>query len=53
MKKWDTAAGILLIQESGGLISDSSGNPDCLNSDTLVFSNPKCFKHLLKAVTDS
>jgi myo-inositol-1(or 4)-monophosphatase len=48
VSSWDSAAGILLIQESGGLISDSSGNPDCLNSDTLVFGNPKCFKPLLK-----
>ena len=48
VKSWDTAAGILLVQESGGLISDSSGNPDCLDSDTLVFGNPKCFKSLLQ-----
>jgi myo-inositol-1(or 4)-monophosphatase len=48
-KSWDTAAGILLVQEAGGLVSDLSGNPDCLNSDTLVYSNSKCFKNLLKA----
>ena len=48
VKSWDSAAGILLVQESGGLISDSSGNPDCLDSDTLVFGNPKCFKSLLQ-----
>ena len=39
VKSWDTAAGILLVQESGGLISDASGNPDCLDSDTLVFGS--------------
>lgn len=48
VKSWDSAAGILLVQESGGLISDSAGNPDCLDSDTLVFGNPKCFKSLLQ-----
>lgn len=48
---WDVAAGILLIQEAGGLISDRQGNPDCLNSDTLVFGNAKCFKQLLKLST--
>ena len=52
MQKWDTAAGILLVQEAGGLISDSSGNPDCLDSDNLVFSNPRCFKQLLKVVSE-
>lgn len=45
---WDSAAGILLVQEAGGLVSDVKGNPDCLNSHSLVFGNPKCFKALLK-----
>lgn len=48
VKPWDSAAGILLIQEAGGLVSDLSGNPDCLQSDTLVYGNAKCFKSLLK-----
>jgi myo-inositol-1(or 4)-monophosphatase len=52
MQKWDTAAGILLVQEAGGLISDASGNPDCLDSDTLIFANQKCFKQLLKVVSE-
>ena len=46
--QWDIAAGILLVQEAGGLISDHHGNPDCLHSNKLVFANPKCFKPLLK-----
>jgi len=53
MNQWDVAAGILLIQEAGGLISDSAGNPDCLNSDSLVFGNAKCFKDWLKLVSKS
>lgn len=53
MSQWDVAAGILLIREAGGLISDSSGNPDCLESDDLVFSNNKCFKAWLKLVSKS
>lgn len=51
VQKWDVAAGILLVREAGGFISDASGNPDCLDSSTLVFSNAKCFKPLLKAVS--
>lgn len=50
MHQWDVAAGILLIREAGGLISDTSGNPDCLESRDLVFSNAKCFKPWLKLV---
>ena len=49
IQKWDVAAGILLIREAGGLISDDAGNPDCLESPTLVFANPKLFKPLLQA----
>jgi len=51
MNQWDVAAGILLIREAGGLISSSSGNPDCLDSDDLVFSNSNCFKNWLKLVS--
>ena len=47
---WDIAAGALLVQEAGGLISDHQGNPDCLQSNQLVFSNAKCFKPLLKVL---
>ncbi|MDC1436139.1 inositol monophosphatase [Gammaproteobacteria bacterium] len=50
IKQWDVAAGILLVQEAGGLISDHQGNPDCLQSDKLVFANAKCFKPLLKVL---
>ncbi|MEX2365056.1 MAG: inositol monophosphatase family protein, partial [Pseudohongiellaceae bacterium] len=50
VQKWDVAAGILLIQEAGGLVSDARGNPDCLDSDTLVFANPRCFKQLIRLI---
>lgn len=50
IKQWDVAAGILLVQEAGGLISDHQGNPDCLQSNQLVFANAKCFKPLLKVM---
>jgi myo-inositol-1(or 4)-monophosphatase len=45
---WDSAAGMLLVQEAGGLISNTQGDPDCLYSDSLVFGSPKCFKTLLQ-----
>ena len=53
IKQWDVAAGILLVQEAGGLISDHQGNPDCLQSNQLVFANPKCFKPLLKVLNSN
>lgn len=50
IQQWDVAAGILLVREAGGLISDAAGNPDCLESSTLVFANAKLFKPLLQTV---
>jgi len=50
MNLWDVAAGILLVREAGGFISDKSGNPDCQDAESLVFSNSKCFKEWLKLV---
>ncbi|MBT8147502.1 MAG: inositol monophosphatase [Gammaproteobacteria bacterium] len=41
------SAAALILQEAGGLLSDTKGNP-ALSGDRLVFGNPKCFKQLLK-----
>jgi myo-inositol-1(or 4)-monophosphatase len=50
---WDSAAGILLVQEAGGFVSDLKGNPDCLHSDELVYGNPRCFKALLQLTSSN
>lgn len=50
LSKWDIAAGILLIRESGGLISDFNGGNSYLESGNIVAGNPKCFKGLLQTV---
>jgi myo-inositol-1(or 4)-monophosphatase len=42
------AAGRIILQETGGLISSMDGNPEPSESQRLVYGNPKCFKHLLK-----
>jgi len=50
LSQWDIAAGVLLIRESGGLISDFAGGNDFLESGNIVAGNPKCFKGLLQTV---
>ena len=50
MQEWDIAAGALLVQEAGGLVSDFKGGNDYLNSGNIVAGNPKCFKALLQTV---
>ena len=47
---WDMAAGILLIQEAGGLCSDFTGGHDFLSNGNLVTANPKLFAEILKTI---
>jgi myo-inositol-1(or 4)-monophosphatase len=47
---WDIAAGALLIQEAGGLISDVQGTENYLESGHVVTGNPKIFKSLLQTI---
>lgn len=48
---WDIAAGSLLVQEAGGLISDFKGGDAYLNEGDIVASAPKIFKSLLVALS--
>jgi myo-inositol-1(or 4)-monophosphatase len=40
LNPWDVAAGALLIEEAGGVVSDWSGGPDYLSGDILAGSPP-------------
>jgi len=51
--KLSTAAAALIIQEAGGLLTDTKGSPDFFESDFLVFGNPRCIKQLLKISASS
>jgi len=48
---WDIAAGILLIQEAGGLVTDFKGGHSCLTSGEIVAANPKCLKIMLNIIS--
>ena len=50
VKLWDVAAGLLIAQESGALISNFNGDPKYLESDHFVCSTPKVYKSILKSV---
>ncbi|THF66069.1 inositol monophosphatase [Pseudothauera nasutitermitis] len=47
---WDMAAGVLLIQEAGGLVSDLAGESDYLTTGNLVAGSPKIFAQILPIV---
>ena len=50
LKPWDCAAGILLIIEAGGLVSDFGGGHDYFVSGNVAAGNPKILKALLQAI---
>lgn len=49
LSEWDVAAGILLVQEAGGLSSDFEGKEN-ITSGSVVAGNPKILKALLKKI---
>jgi myo-inositol-1(or 4)-monophosphatase len=51
LNPWDIAAGCLLIQEAGGLVSDFAGEENFLQSGNVVAGNPKVFVQLLQTIT--
>jgi len=51
LKLWDIAAGVLLIQEAGGLVSDFKGGNTHLETGHVVCGTPKVFKGLIQATS--
>jgi len=51
LKPWDFAAGVLLIQEAGGVVTDFSNNHDYHTTGNIVCGNPKMHRALLDKIT--
>lgn len=50
LSAWDLAAGALLIQEAGGLVSDFGGGHDYMDTGNLVAGSPKVFKGIVQTI---
>jgi len=50
LSPWDMAAGVLLIQEAGGLVSDLAGETDFMTTGNVVAGTPKIFGQLLPII---
>ncbi len=50
LQEWDMAAGVLLIQEAGGVCTDFSFNNDYLQTGNLVTGNPKMHQMMFKLI---
>jgi len=48
LKNWDIAAGILLVREAGGFVSDFSSRDRVMHSGDVVAANPSLHAELLK-----
>jgi len=47
---WDVAAGMLMVQEAGGIVTDLGGNPPSLTAGSFVAGNPAMHAWLLQTV---
>lgn len=47
LNTWDIAAGVLLIQEAGGLVSDMEGGHSYMETGNIVASNNQLYKSLI------
>lgn len=48
LKPWDVAAGILLVQEAGGKVTEIDGGKDPLNSGSVLASNAALYQDMRK-----
>ena len=50
LKPWDIAAGILVVREAGGIVSDLTGQDKMLDTGSIVAANPILHKPLLDMI---
>jgi myo-inositol-1(or 4)-monophosphatase len=48
LKPWDLAAGILLVKEAGGYVSEMNGNKDIMETGSVLAANTELFQPLQK-----
>jgi myo-inositol-1(or 4)-monophosphatase len=53
LKAWDIAAGILVVKEAGGIVTDYDGNRDCLFKSTMLVANSlKVHRQMLGTINE-
>jgi len=50
LSPWDMAAGVLLVQEAGGLVGDLQGNEGFMKSGNIVAASPRVFPQMLEVI---
>ena len=52
LKAWDIAAGVLLVREAGGLVSDLNGGETYMKKGHLLCATPRIYKEMLPLVKE-
>jgi len=50
LQAWDIAAGLLLVREAGGYVTDMTGGTDIFDSGTVMAANPEVYAKLKKTL---
>ncbi len=50
LSPWDMSAGVLLVQEAGGLVGDLQGNEGFMKSGNIVAASPRVFPQMLEVI---
>ena len=50
LKPWDIAAGVLLVREAGGIVSDLTGGENYMKKCDVIAAAPKVFPDMLKTI---
>ena len=50
LSQWDIAAGIVLVREAGGFVSDLEGGESFFNSGDIIAANPKCWRTMVQVL---
>jgi myo-inositol-1(or 4)-monophosphatase len=50
LRAWDVAAGIIILREAGGFVTDADGKDKMLETGSIVAGNEAIHRQLLKLV---
>lgn len=53
LNTWDIAAGVLLIQEAGGLVSDLEGGHTYMETGNIIAANNQIYKNLITTINNA
>ena len=52
LKPWDAGAGVLLVREAGGQVTDFESGPDCVSGEFIVASNGRIHSQMLRVIRE-